>query len=179
MCTPLWSRGGWWAFRLARARPATEVVSQGIAGRRPRSAPGASPLPGPAATGEACVRRWWAHPPIGAPAGPRRASSGALREELERPARLRRLLAREVDAVPAEEGSRLRRGAEGVGRLALGRELEDARAIGIQPELRDEPPTEGLRSELELEDQDRPEQGQVVEADPFGRVPVEEVALLL
>ena len=85
----------------------------------------------------------------------------------------------EVDAVPAEEGPRLGRGAEGLCRVALRRQLEDAGAVGEQPELRDEPPPESLGRELELEDEDRPEHGEILEADPVGRVPLEELALLL
>ena len=49
-----------------------------------------------------------------------------LGEELERLAGLRLLCALEIHALPREEGARLRRGLEGLGGGALGRQFENA-----------------------------------------------------
>ena len=55
-------------------------------------------------------------------------------------------------------------------RRALRRELQDPRSVRIEPDLRDEPAVEALEGELELQDEDRPEDREVVELNAVGRV---------
>ena len=102
-----------------------------------------------------------------------------LREELERGLRLRLLLPGEIDSLRAEEGSRLRRDLERVCSSALRRELEDPRAVGVEPQLRDEPSAELCRPEVQLENEERPQHGELVQLGTGDCVIREERALLL
>ena len=90
------------------------------------------------------------------------------REVLERLACLRLLLAREIDAVLDEIRPGLGGYLECLRRLAARRQLENPRAVRVDPHLGDEPALEARRDEAQLEDEDRPEDGQVVELTPFG-----------
>ena len=54
--------------------------------------------------------------------------------------------------------------------VAARRQLENPRAVRVDPDLGDEPALELRRDEAQLEDEDRPEDGQVVERHPFRRV---------
>ena len=101
-----------------------------------------------------------------------------LGEELERLARLRLLLAAKVYATSGEKGPRLCSDLERLARSALGRELEDPRSVGIQPHLGDHPAIERFRGELQLEHEDRSENGQVVEREALRGVLVVEGPLL-
>src|SRR3954470_18998094 len=77
-----------------------------------------------------------------------------LREVLKRFPRLRLLLGGEVDAVAREERAGLRGDLERLVRRAPGRQLEHSGAVGVEPQLGDEPPPELLRRETQLEDED-------------------------
>src|SRR6266516_1111864 len=101
-----------------------------------------------------------------------------LREDLERLARLRLLLAAKVYATSGEKGPSLCSDLERLARSALGRELEDPRSVGIQPHLGDHPAIERFRGELQLEHEDRSENGQVVEREALRGVLVVEGPLL-
>src|SRR6266516_2821425 len=101
-----------------------------------------------------------------------------LGEELERLARLRLLLAAKVYATSGEKGPSLCSDLERLARSALGRELEDPRSVGIQPHLGDHPAIERFRGELQLEHEDRSENGQVVEREALRGVLVAEGPLL-
>src|SRR5436190_10339148 len=116
-----------------------------------------------------------------ASAAPERTSARAqlLREELQGLARLRRLGAGRVDVALGEEGAALGGDLEGLCRAALRRELEDARPVGIEPQLDHHLAREPGRRGLELEHEDGPQEREVLERDPLGRVLGEEGALLL
>src|SRR5512132_800244 len=88
------------------------------------------------------------------------------REVLQRLLRLRLLLAGEVDALAGEVRPCLCSDLERLVRRGAGRELEHARAVGVDPHLGDEPAPELLWREAQLEHEDRPEDRQVVELDP-------------
>ena len=103
----------------------------------------------------------------------------SLGEELERLPGLRLLLAGEVDARARQERPRLRGDLERLGGRALGRELEDARVVRVEPHLGDELAAEALRRELELEHEDRAQDREVVELDALRRVLGVERPLLL
>ena len=102
-----------------------------------------------------------------------------LREVLERRPRLRLLLVSRVDALRGEERAGLGGDLERLARLALRRELEDPRAVRIEPHLGDQPAVVALGRVLQLEDEERAEDREVVERDPVGRVLGEERPLLL
>src|SRR5918997_631129 len=67
----------------------------------------------------------------------RSAGCELAREELERRPRLGLLLARKIDPVPGEVDARLGGDLDGLVGQALGGELEDARAVRVEPHLRD------------------------------------------
>src|SRR3954447_14881166 len=96
------------------------------------------------------------------------------RKELERGLRLGLLGGGKVDALAREERLRHRRDLERLARLGLRREFKGARAVGIQPEFGDERAVELGRTELELEDVDRPHHGKIVETNPLRRVRIKE-----
>ena len=103
-----------------------------------------------------------------------------LREEPERRARLRLLLATEVDAAscPGSRAPHRRQRSASAG-AALRRELEDVRAVGIEPQLGDHLPLQSGWRELDLQHVDRTERHHVVQRDALGRVVVVERPLLL
>src|SRR5689334_24379968 len=103
----------------------------------------------------------------------------ALGEVLERLARLRLLLAGEVESPACKEGANLGGDLERVGGCASGRELEHSGAVRVDPHLSDEPALELLRREAELQHEDRSEDRKVVEADSVLYVRGEERLLLL
>src|SRR5215208_3790585 len=117
----------------------------------------------------------------GAPTVTRGGSVGCQlgREELERGACLGLLFAGEVDPVLAEVDARFGRDLERFRRQAFGRELEDAVAVGVEPHLRDHLAREAARLPFELEHEDRPEHGEIVQLDPLGSVSPEQGPLLL
>ena len=79
-----------------------------------------------------------------------------------------------VDATRGEVCPRLRGDLEHLGGRALGRELEDARAVRVEPHLGHERRSVALGRELQLEHEDRAEDRQVVEARAVRRVLLEE-----
>jgi hypothetical protein len=83
-----------------------------------------------------------------------------------------------IDAARDEHRPALGRDLEGLVRRALGGELEDSRAIGVQPHLGHQPPT-ALAGGLQLQLEDRAVHRQVVEGDAVGRVLGEEGPLRL
>src|SRR5262249_34961186 len=86
-----------------------------------------------------------------------------LREELERLARLRLLLARDLHLLRRKVRAALGGPLERLPRRATGGELEHARTVGVEPHLRDDLALEVLGRERALEDEDRSERRQVVE----------------
>ena len=105
--------------------------------------------------------------------------SELLREELERGLRLRLLLPGEVDAFRREKRARLRSDLERVRGDALRRQLEDPRAVRIEPHLGHVPPAELRGREVQLQDEDRAEYGKPVQLEPGRSAIREEGALLL
>src|SRR4051794_15166863 len=91
-----------------------------------------------------------------------------LREVLKRFPRLRLLLGGEVDAVAREERAGLRGDLERLVRRAPGRQLEHAGAVGVEPQLGDEPPPELLRREPQLETRTGPRTVRSSRARPSG-----------
>jgi hypothetical protein len=90
-------------------------------------------------------------------------------EELERRLRLRCLLRAERDAALGQVGLEL--GADGQHLLGptLGRDLEDARPVGVEPHLDDDRSGEVLRRVLRPEQEGGPEHDQLVQRDPGRR----------
>jgi hypothetical protein len=74
----------------------------------------------------------------------------------------------------AKNARRLGGDLERLRRRALRRELEDPRPVGVEPQLDDHLAREALRHALDLEDEDRPEEREVLEPDAVGRVLGEE-----
>src|ERR671914_785658 len=120
-------------------------------------------------------------PPYGPRAKDERMPSGiqVAHEVVERRRRLGLLLAREVDAASGQERAGLGCDLEHLPRRAFGRQLEDPRPVRIQPQLGDRLAAELLGREVELEHEDRAEQGEVVELEPGRRMRRVEGALLL
>ncbi len=115
-------------------------------------------------------------------ASSRRSGGGGLQllgEEVQGGAGLGLLLAAEVDPHVREVAPRLEGDRQRVPWGALGRQLEDAGTVGVEPELGDDPAAEGLRRHLQLEERDGAERDEVLEADPIRRVLLEQGPLLL
>ena len=72
-------------------------------------------------------------------------------EELQRGAGLRLLMALERHTALCQECPCLGRHLERLGRAAPGGQLEDARSVGVEPELGDEPPWGPLESVVALQ----------------------------
>ena len=89
------------------------------------------------------------------------------------------MLAGEVDAVLAEVDLRLGRDLERLRGQALGRELEDAVAARVEPQLGDHLARVVARLPFELQHEDRPEHREIVQLDPLRGVRLIEGALLL
>src|SRR5918993_3122208 len=103
---------------------------------------------------------------------------------VERRAGLRLLDAAQVDAPLGEVGARLGRDLERLGRGALRRQLEDPRAVGVQPHLGDDLALARRRrpqlgDELALEQERGAKRQQRIELDAIGGVRAEERTLAL
>src|SRR5918994_1139511 len=101
---------------------------------------------------------------------------------VERRAGLRLLDAAQVDAPLGEVGARLGRDLERLGRGALRRQLEDPRAVGVQPHLGDDLALARRRrpqlgDELALEQERGAKRQQRIELDAIGGVRAEERTL--
>jgi hypothetical protein len=91
-------------------------------------------------------------------------------EELERDASLRLLLSREAHSLRGEESPRLRSSLERFVGPALRRQFQDRGVVRVEPQLRREPALEAMGRELQLEDEDRAQDREVIQADPVRRV---------
>ena len=100
-------------------------------------------------------------------------------EELECRLRLGVLLALGGDALGGEELLHLHGDIDALPGEALRGELDDARAVRVEPHLGDDAPPERLRRELQLEHEDRAQDGELVEGQPRWGVLGEERALVL
>ena len=89
-------------------------------------------------------------------------------EELERLAGLRLLLAAQVDALPRQKRTRLGCDLERLAGQTLGRQLEQARSIGVEPDLGDEPAGESEGAILRLRTKIGPRTPRSSRARPSG-----------
>ena len=85
----------------------------------------------------------------------------------------------QAHALVREEEPRLGGNLEGVRCGALRRQLENSRPVGVEPDLRDHAALQLRRLEVQLEDEDRSKDREVVEPESVRTVRSEERALLL